>query len=225
MRSLSATPKESSVLARTSALHLSVVVPAFQEAAGLRATLLAIRDAVRVTGLSFTVIVVDDGSTDGTWSILESVSGELPELEAIRLSRNFGKEAAICAGLDLVRGHACILLDADLQHPPSLIPEMVRRWRDEEWDIVEAVKMDRGPEPRWQRAIARAFYRVSGWLTGYELQDASDSSCSIVAWWRNGDGWASVPRSSEVSCRGSGFGERSCSLLCRLAVRENQGGR
>ena len=68
----------------------------------------------------------------------------MPELVALRLSRNFGKEGAIAAGLDQATGDACIVIDADLQHPPSLIPEMVRLWRTEDWDVVEAVKSHRG---------------------------------------------------------------------------------
>jgi polyisoprenyl-phosphate glycosyltransferase len=154
--------------------RLSLVVPAFQEAEGLVASLRAIHQAARATGLPFDLIVVDDGSTDGTWAALQMMAQEVEELTAVRLSRNFGKEAAICAGLDRVTGDACIVLDADLQHPPHLIPEMVQRWRDEHWDIVEAVKSHRGRESKWQRWMARGFYRVAAWLTGHNLQDASD---------------------------------------------------
>ncbi|MDH4065380.1 MAG: glycosyltransferase family 2 protein [Acidobacteriota bacterium] len=158
----------------TSEPQLSVVVPAYQEASGLADGVRAIVRAAGDTGLPFEIIVVDDGSTDGTWAILATLALEVPELVCIRLSRNFGKEAAIAAGLDASRGDACIVMDADLQHPPRLVPEMVRRWQEGEWDVVEAVKADRGRESVARRLVARTFYRAARWLTGYDLQDASD---------------------------------------------------
>ena len=108
---------------------LSIVVPAYQEGAGLAQALRAIADAARETALPFELIVVDDGSNDATWDAIVTVGSRAEEVIGIRLSRNFGKEGAIAAGLDLVRGDACIVMDADLQHPPSLIPELVRRSR------------------------------------------------------------------------------------------------
>jgi glycosyltransferase involved in cell wall biosynthesis len=153
---------------------LSIVVPAFQEAAGLRAGLDAIYAAARQAQLAFEIIVVDDGSTDDTWGAIAAACREMPEIVGVRLSRNFGKEGAIAAGLDRAQGDACIVMDADLQHPPGLIPEMVRRWREEGWDVVEAVKSHRGRESAVHRLVARTFYRAAAWLTGHDLQDASD---------------------------------------------------
>lgn len=155
-------------------MRLSLIVPAFEEEATIAASLPAIAAAARSTGLTFELIVIDDGSKDGTWAALAAAGRDIPELVALRLSRNFGKEGAIAAGLDEATGDACIVLDADLQHPPSLIPEMVRLWRDERWDVVEAVKSHRGHESLAHRVITRAFYRLAGWLTGHDLQDASD---------------------------------------------------
>jgi glycosyltransferase involved in cell wall biosynthesis len=166
---------------------LSLVVPAYEEGAGLAGGLRAIRAAAQQSGLPFELVVVDDGSTDDTWETASRLVAEMPELVAVRLSRNFGKESAIAAGLDLVAGDACIVIDADLQHPPDLIPEMVRRWRDGGWDVVEAVKAHRGPESRWYRFVARSFYRAASWLTGYDLQDASDYKLldrRVLAEWR-----------------------------------------
>jgi glycosyltransferase involved in cell wall biosynthesis len=154
--------------------RISVVVPAYDEAEGIRRSLLAIANAVRSTDLPFELIVVDDGSRDDTWGAIQSARQDTPEIVALRLSRNFGKEGAIAAGLDQATGDACIVLDADLQHPPTLIPEMVRLWRAEDWDVVEAVKSNRGAEAASHRLVTRAFYRVAGWLTGHDLQDASD---------------------------------------------------
>lgn len=154
--------------------RLSIVIPAYQEAAGLAPGLRAIAAAARQTGLPFEVIAVDDGSSDETWAVISGMGRELPELAGIRLSRNFGKEGAIAAGLDIVRGDACIVMDADLQHPPALVPEMVRRWQEGGWDVVEGVKSHRGRESALHRVTTRAFYRAAAWLTGYDLQDASD---------------------------------------------------
>ena len=153
---------------------LSIVVPAYQEGAALAQALHGIAEAARETELPFELIVVDDGSNDTTWDAIVTAGSRVVEVIGVRLSRNFGKEGAIAAGLDLVRGDACIVMDADLQHPPSLVPELVRRWRDGKWDVVEAVKTSRGRESFIHRVTARAFYRAAAWLTGYDLQDASD---------------------------------------------------
>lgn len=154
--------------------HLSIIVPAYQEEAGIANALLAIANATRPIGLPFELLVVDDGSSDATWDAIAETARGIPEIVALRLSRNFGKEGAIAAGLDRASGDATIVLDADLQHPPSLIPEMVRLWREEHWDVVEAVKSSRGTEPVAHRVAARTFYRLATWVTGFELQDASD---------------------------------------------------
>jgi glycosyltransferase involved in cell wall biosynthesis len=219
----------------TPAPHLSIVVPAFQEAEGLEANLHAICAAVSETSLDFTLIVVDDGSTDGTWSVLASLAERMPELVALRLSRNFGKEAAISAGIDHADGDACIVLDADMQHPPSLVPEMVRRWRNEGWDVVEAVKSDRGREAAWQRVAIRGFYRMASWMTGHDLQDASDYKLldrRVVQQWRRfGEratffrglvSWMGFSRTQiafEVPPRATGRSGWSFADLIRLAVR------
>jgi glycosyltransferase involved in cell wall biosynthesis len=186
------------------------------------------------TTLPFTLIVVDDGSTDGTWRVLQSLRAEMPELHAVRLSRNFGKEGAIAAGLDLADGDAAIVLDADLQHPPSLIPEMVRLWRADGWDVVEAVKSSRGPESWLQRLTTRSFYRLAGRLTGYDLQDASDFKLIdrrvVDAWHRFGErttffrglvAWVGFRRTSirfDVPPRDDGRSRWSRRALTGLAV-------
>jgi dolichol-phosphate mannosyltransferase len=120
------------------------------------------------------MIVVDDGSTDSTWQVLEKLAEQMPELKALRFSRNFGKEAAICAGLAYSSGQACIVIDSDLQHPPDLIPEMVRLWKQEHWDIVEGIKKTRGSERLINRIGARFFYRTLSGLSGYNLYGSSD---------------------------------------------------
>jgi glycosyltransferase involved in cell wall biosynthesis len=169
------------------ALRLSLVVPCFQEGDAIAANLRVIHRHAGEAAVPFELIVVDDGSTDRTWLELEQLSATMPELVALRLSRNFGKEGAIAAGLDRATGDACIVLDSDLQHPPALISEMVRLWRAEGWDVVEAVKSNRGQESLAHRIVARSFYRMAGWITGAQLQDASDYKLldrRVVEEWR-----------------------------------------
>jgi glycosyltransferase involved in cell wall biosynthesis len=215
--------------------RLSIVVPAYQEGAAVAAGLRAIRNAAAQTTLPFEIIVVDDGSTDETWATIASLGAEMPELTGVRLSRNFGKEGAIAAGLDLAGGEACVVMDADLQHPPALLPEMVRRWQEGAWDVVEAVKTHRGRESTAHRLTTRAFYRAAAWLTGYDLQDASDFKLIdrrvLTEWRRLGEratffrglvAWLGFSRTQvpfEVPPRQSGRSRWSLTALGGLAVR------
>ena len=213
---------------------LSIIVPAFNEAGGIEVGLREIRRCALDTGFRLQLIAVDDGSTDRTWDLLTMLATRIPELQAIRLSRNFGKEGAIAAGLDASRGDAAIILDADLQHPPSLIPEMVRLWKAEGWDVVEAVKAHRGGESWLQRRTRRSFYQFAGALTGYNLQDASDFKLLdrrvVDAWRRFGEratffrglvawlGFSRTQVSFEVAPRANGRSRWSLGGLARLAI-------
>ena len=123
---------------------------------------------------SYELILIDDGSTDNTWEVIKEESNKYPMLRAFRLSRNFGKESALCAGIEMARGSAVITIDGDLQHPPELIPEMVRQWRTSQADVVEAVKTSRGVESLMNKTGATMFYKFLNKLSGYELDRASD---------------------------------------------------
>ena len=152
----------------------SVVIPVHNETDQIAQNLLLIHAEASKTGLPMEMVAIDDGSTDRTWQALQKLAEQMPELKALRFSRNFGKEAAICAGLAYSSGQACIVIDSDLQHPPELIPEMVRLWRQEHWDIVEGIKKTRGSEPLINRIGARFFYRTLSGLSGYNLYGSSD---------------------------------------------------
>jgi glycosyltransferase involved in cell wall biosynthesis len=156
------------------AVVLSILVPVHNEGDQIAQNLSLIHAEASKTALPMEMIVIDDGSTDNTWQVLETTVGQTPGLKALQFSRNFGKEAAICAGVAYSRGQACIVIDSDLQHPPELIPEMVRLWRDEHWDIVEGRKRTRGMEPLLNRLGARFFYRTLSRLSGYDLYGSSD---------------------------------------------------
>jgi dolichol-phosphate mannosyltransferase len=154
--------------------YLSIVIPVFNEADSLADALPEIRRHVLTVDPSHEIILVDDGSTDSTWSIISDFSKTDSQTKGIKLSRNFGKESAIATGLSFVSGEAAIVMDADLQHPPELIPEMVKCWKQEKADIVEAVKMSRGREPFTVKLRARLFYWLMTRLTGLDLRDSSD---------------------------------------------------
>ncbi len=154
---------------------ISIVIPCYNEGGHIEASLEEIRrHAMECDGVSVEFILVDDGSTDGTWDALNRFMGEHEGCRCLRLSRNFGKEAAICAGIEHAKGNGVVVMDGDLQHPPELIPEMVRLWAKEGVDVVDAVKGDRGEEPAWYRLHARLFNLLMCKLSGLNLADASD---------------------------------------------------
>ncbi len=163
------------------------VIPVYNEAEALEHNLTAIRDVVRTLPVAYEFVVVDDGSTDGTWEALQRWGQTEPRLHAYRLSRNFGKEAALCAGLDRATGDASVVMDSDLQHPPSALPEMIRLWREEGYPIVEGVKRRRGREGWINRLGAKLFYGFMRRLAGMDLRQASDFKlldARILAAWR-----------------------------------------
>lgn len=149
-------------------------MPLYREGAHIRGLLGSVAGALEVGGHDFELVLVDDGSTDDTWKVLSETAVEFPMLRAARLSRNFGKELALSAGLEMARGDAVIVMDGDGQHPPELIPDMIRLWRETGVDIVEATKTNRGKESVLSKAGAFLFYRVWNRLSGFELRGASD---------------------------------------------------
>lgn len=152
---------------------LSIVLPVHDEAAVLEETMVRLRDVLVPLGRSYEVLVVDDGSTDGSGAACAALAARDPRIVLVTLTRRFGKEAALAAGLGAARGDAVVLMDADLQHPPDLIPEMVRRW-DEGCEVVEAVRREGGPQGLPHRLLARAFYALLGRAVGRDLQGATD---------------------------------------------------
>lgn len=159
---------------RAAKVEITVVIPVSNEARHIRRTLGIIAGFVRQATRSFELLAVDDGSTDETWQELAAARLEIPQLEGIRLSRNFGKEGALCAGLENARGQAIIVMDGDLQHPPRLIPEMIDRWRTEGFKIVECVKSSRMKESMGHWLGAKLFYGLLHLLTRYDFHGASD---------------------------------------------------
>ena len=157
----------------TQAERWSIVIPLYREAVHLAATLQQIVGVVESLGRDYEIILVDDGSPDDTWSVIQQQCAANPSLRGLRLSRNFGKESALAAGLEQARGNPVLLMDGDLQHPPTLIPQMYGAWQQGA-EVVEAVKVHRDHETVWDRFKARSFYRVFSMLAGYDLRGASD---------------------------------------------------
>ena len=214
-------------------VELSVVVPMYGESANAEAALEAISRHVASCCESYEIIVVDDGSPDDTWTRLVEESLRRPGVRAVRLSRNFGKEYAVSAGLEVSRGRAVIVMDGDLQHPPALIPQLVGAWRGG-GEVVEAVKRSRGRERRLSGWCASAFYRLLKALSGFDLRGASDFKLldrKVVAAWRRMPerslffrgmvAWLGFRRTRiefDVADRVGGTSKWSALALVRLAV-------
>jgi polyisoprenyl-phosphate glycosyltransferase len=138
--------------------RVSVVMPAHNEADGISATVDGVADALASLDLDWEVIVIDDGSTDATAEVVTRLDPAC-HVNLLRLSRNFGKEAALTAGMDHATGEVVLCMDSDGQHPVSLIPLMLQRWR-EGFDMVYAVRTDRHTETRFKRLGSRIFYNL-----------------------------------------------------------------
>lgn len=152
---------------------LSIVIPVFREGAHLSDTVSSILKALDAIGETYELILIDDGSPDNTWDEIVRLRGNHPAIRGIKLSRNFGKEAALAAGLDKASGESILVMDGDLQHPPALIADMVRLWQGGA-EVVEAVKRSRGQESFASRIRAQLFYSTFSKLTGVDLHGASD---------------------------------------------------
>ncbi len=212
---------------------LSVVIPIYNET--------NITEACRRTaavldgaGIPYELILVDDGSTNGCWNEISAFAKENENVTAIALSRNFGKENALCAGLDAARGDCCVCMDSDMQHPPEVIPEMYRLWRDEGYEVVEGIKNRRESESALRRVCAKCFYGILKRLSGIDLKNSSDfrllDRAALDAWrqmpeketfFRGMSSWIGFSRTKvyfDVEERSSGASKWSIKDLTALAV-------
>lgn len=147
---------------------LTVVVPAYNEAAVLEefhARLARVLDTLDLDG---GVLYIDDGSRDGTWALIEQLAARDPRATGLKLARNFGKELALTAGLDHVTADAALIIDADLQDPPELIPEFIAKWR-EGFDVVYGQRLQRDGETWLKKVTAAGFYRVMQRLSSTKI--------------------------------------------------------
>jgi dolichol-phosphate mannosyltransferase len=153
--------------------EISVVIPLHNEADVVVQTLDKLIGVLGTLETTWEIILVDDGSTDETCSRIREVADREARVVPIQLSRNFGKEGALAAGLEAALGDAVIVMDGDLQHPPSLIPELFKRWRAGA-DVVDAVKRDRGRETLLYKVAARLFYLLLGGAMSRQMESHSD---------------------------------------------------
>lgn len=154
----------------TSSNLISVVVPCFNEAASLEELVARVGKVMAAENVRHELVMVDDGSTDRSWSAIAALAAANPNLKALRLSRNFGKETAILAGLDLAEGDAVVLMDADLQHPPELIAEFLKHWREGR-DMVHAARRDRHTDHDLHTRLARGFYKFFNAIADVHVDD------------------------------------------------------
>ena len=216
-------------------MDLIVLMPFYNEEKQIPVTVERMIPLLDGLQLSYSLLLVNDGSSDGTWKAITEASEKFPsKVRGVSLSRNFGKEAAICAGLDVADADAVILMDGDLQHPPECIPEMLRLWRDEGFEIVEGIKSNRGREGFFAKFQAKLFYGLFRRLSGYDLSDASDYKLldrKVVLKWRTLrehntffrglSAWLGFRKTSfpfEVAERQTGRSRWKLSSLLRLSV-------
>lgn len=153
---------------------LSVVIPVYNEEARLAQNIRCIEEHIRRVGDNYQIVLVDDGSVDATWDVVLSLHRQSAQIEGVQFSRNFGKDRALSAGLREADGDYVLVMDADLEHPPEIIPQMYAILEEEGVDMVEAVKSSRGKESLFYRGFAATFYKIFTRLSGFDLQRASD---------------------------------------------------
>jgi glycosyltransferase involved in cell wall biosynthesis len=169
----------STTAAGAAAQGLSIVVPLDNEAAGLAALHERLNVLAKGLGQRFKlaceVVYVDDGSTDATLSIARSLKADALDVQVVSLSRNFGKEAALMAGLDHARRGAVMFMDGDGQHPPALVEQLVSHWIDGGYDVVYTAKAHRENEPFLRRLSVHGFYALINWGARQKIpEDAGD---------------------------------------------------
>jgi polyisoprenyl-phosphate glycosyltransferase len=147
---------------------LSIVLPVFNEEALLSELQRRLLAVLAPLGLSFEIVYVDDGSRDDSLARLTELARADGRVVVLSLSRNFGHQVALTAGLDHARGDAVVLMDSDLQDPPELIPELLARWR-EGLDVVYAQRRRRPGESLLKRSTAYAFYRLMRWIANVDI--------------------------------------------------------
>ena len=152
---------------------LSVILPAYNEEKMIQTAAETIRSILDAAEIPFELVFINDGSKDRTWDEICLAREKDPRVCGVCFSRNFGKEAAMFAGLEKARGDCCAVLDCDLQHPPEKLVEMYRLW-EQGYEVVEGIKHDRGEESGLHRFAANSFYSLISRATGMDMASSSD---------------------------------------------------
>ena len=152
---------------------LSVILPSYNEEKMIPVAADTISGILERGNIDFELLFIDDGSKDATWENVTKVAERNAHVVGVHFSRNFGKEAAMFAGLEKATGDCCVVLDCDLQHPPEKIVEMYRLWEDG-YEVVEGIKEDRGEESGLHKFAANSFYGLISRATGMDMSSSSD---------------------------------------------------
>ena len=152
---------------------VSLIIPSYNEEENISITADTLTKIMDDTKEDYELLFINDGSKDATYDRIREVSKENPHVKGLSFSRNFGKEAAIFAGLSASSGDAVVVLDGDLQHPPTLIPDMLKLWH-EGFEVVEGVKSSRGKEGIFHKAAAGLFYDIMSKLIKIDMRATSD---------------------------------------------------
>ncbi len=148
---------------------LSVVIPAYNEDANIAQLYIELMQVLAELNMSWEIIFADDGSTDSSWDTITSLHKKDKRVKGVRLSRNFGHQYALFAGLSQARGKAVVSMDADLQHPPRLIPELVKKWREGN-KIVHTVRRDPDGISLLKKTTSRLYYRIFSFCSGVRIE-------------------------------------------------------
>lgn len=152
---------------------LSIVLPSYNEEQNIANTTQVLSALLEQEQIDYELVFISDGSRDNTYQEILKVAEKNPHVKGAEFSRNFGKEASIFAGLQLSTGNAVIVMDCDLQHPPEVIPQMWKLWK-EGYEVVEGIKASRGKESFLHKCFAGAFYRIMSGLIKMDMNASSD---------------------------------------------------
>lgn len=152
---------------------LSVILPSYNEEKMIAKATARMAEILRPEKIDYELLFIDDGSRDGTWAQINEAAEKDSHVVGVHFSRNFGKEAAMFAGLEQAKGDCCVVIDCDLQHPPEKIVEMYRLW-EQGYEVVEGIKEDRGEESGLHKFAANSFYGLISKATGMDMSSSSD---------------------------------------------------
>lgn len=152
---------------------LSIIIPSYNEEENINRTASRLREILTKENISYELLFISDGSRDNTFVEIEKAAQQDANVKGYEFSRNFGKEAAIFAGLKMAKGNCAVVIDCDLQHPPEIIPDMFKLWK-EGYDVVEGVKSGRGDESLLHKFFVGTFYGIMSKLMKINMNDTSD---------------------------------------------------
>ena len=152
---------------------LSVILPSYNEEKMILIAAETISGILKKENIEYELVFVNDGSKDATWENIVRAHEKDPHVTGVHFSRNFGKEAAMFAGLEKAGGDCCVVMDCDLQHPPEKIVEMYRLW-EQGYEVVEGIKEDRGEESGFHKFAANSFYSLISKAVGMDMSSSSD---------------------------------------------------